>query len=59
MADNNDFLKEIRERARANAKARGMTLEEQIDELERLSGAVDYFSALRVLYCCQGGENDE
>lgn len=59
MSDNTELLEEIRERARANAKARGMTLEEQIDELERLSGAVDYFSALRMFYCCQGGENDE
>ena len=50
MSDNTELLEEIRERARANAKARGMTLEEQIDELERLSGAVDYFSALREFY---------
>jgi hypothetical protein len=59
VSDNNQLLEEIREKARRNAAARGMTLKEQIDELERLSGAVDYFSALRVLYCCQGGENNE
>lgn len=46
----NEFLEEIRREARANAESRGYTLEEQIDALERVSGAKDYFNALRVLY---------
>ena len=38
MPENNEFLEEIRSNARAQAEARGITLEEKIDALEQAAG---------------------
>ena len=52
MPESNYFLDEIRARAIAEAAARGMTLAEQIDRLDRALEyrAKDFFNELRRLY---------
>jgi hypothetical protein len=43
-------IDEIRADARADAESKGQTLEEKLDEFERMSGCKEYTDALRVLY---------
>jgi hypothetical protein len=43
-------IDEIRADVRAEAASRGRTVEEELDEFERISGCKEYADALRVLY---------
>lgn len=43
-------IDEIRSDARARASSRGKTLEEELDEFERMSGCKEYADALRALH---------
>ena len=42
-------IEELRRRRRALAESRGTTLEEELDEMERLTGSRKYVNALRLL----------
>ena len=55
MPENNEFLEEIRSNAIAQAEARGLTLEEQLDAYERVTGspkgALDSYRILFGIKC--------